>query len=119
MIAKINNYEEYKKTSEQLKGTRWSTNKELLEDPDYVAGFSWLITDPEIMKDPRVREIFGVNFCICDEFIKRNNKICSVMDGIYIGILKGIEITEEDFYYILEVDGETQCCSCVGNIELA
>lgn len=119
MIAEINSYEEYENTIKKITGTRWYASKKLLEDPDCIVGLSWLITDPEIMKDPRVREIFGANFCICDEFIKCCNKICSVMDGVYIGILKGIEITEEDFYYVLEVDGKTQYSSCVGNIELA
>ena len=121
MIIEVNSYEEYKEAAEKVTGTRWHVSKESLESPDYVAGFSWLITDPEIMKDSKVREIFGVNFCICDEFIKCVGKICSFMDGIYIGVLKGIEITEEDFYYVYKSDGNEnlQYCSCVGNIELA
>lgn len=119
MIISVNSYEEYKEASKKLTGTRWTSNKKAFGDPDTIVGISWEITDPEIMKDSKVREIFGTNFCICDEFIKYNNKICSVVDGITVGILKGIEITEEDFYYIIKTDEGTKHCSCVGNIELA
>ena len=36
-----------------------------------------------------------------------------------IGVLVGIEITEEDFYYVLKVDDDELYFSCVGGIELA
>ena len=110
MIVKINNIDEYKKVSKRITWTRWNKSTE----------YSWVITDPELMKNPEVREIFGSNSCICDEFIKYKDKICSFANGHTIAVLIGIEITEEDFYYIVKSsDGEIQYHSCVGNIELA
>lgn len=120
MIVKINDIDEYNRVSEKITGiSRWYKTKEQIEDPDEIVGYSWIITDPEVMKNPEVRKIFGSNFCICDEFIRCSGKICSFSDGIYVGVLKGIEITEEDFYYVAEVNGKIQYHSCVGNIELA
>lgn len=119
MIRQVNNIEEYKKAAEEITWTRWHKSKEQYEDPNYDVGFSWIITDPEIMKDPEVRKIFGGNSCICDEFIRCKDKICSFVDGHHVGILTGIEITEEDFYYVANCDGKIQYISCVGNCELA
>lgn len=120
MIVKINNIDEYKKVSKRITWTRWNKSKELYEDPNFEVGYSWVITDPELMKNPEVREIFGSNSCICDEFIKYKDKICSFANGHTIAVLIGVEITEEDFYYIVkDSEGEIQYHSCVGNIELA
>ena len=117
MIAKINNIDEYNKITKDFIGSRWFKTKEELEDPNKITGYSWIIRDPEIMKDPEVRKIFGANFCICDELIKNVGKVCKYERDI--GVLVGIEITEEDFYYVLKVDDDELYFSCVGGIELA
>jgi hypothetical protein len=118
MILKINSLEEYKKASNNVSsGYRWFCNKEQINDPEFIAGYSWEITDPNLMKIPEIRDIFSPNTDICDKFIEYKDKICLVEKTT--GVLIGIEITEEDFYYILKVDGKIRYFSCVCWIKLA
>ncbi len=117
MIATINSLEEYNKIAKDFIGSRFFKAKEDYEDPNKIIGYSWIIRDPETMKDPEVRKIFGSNYCICDELIRNIGKVCKFERDI--GVLVGIEITEEDFYYILKVDDNELYFSCVGNLELA
>jgi len=115
---KINNIDEFNKIAENFVGSRFYRTKEEFNDPNKIIGYSWIIRDPETMKDPRVRKIFGANTCICDDLIKYKEKVC-VYSDVTLGILIGVEITEEDFYYILKVGDKELYYSCVGNLELA
>lgn len=122
MILQINSLEEYKETvSRVCKGLvpRYALPSYRINDPDIIAGYDWNITDPELMKDPEIREIFGSNTIICDEFIELKGKMCFVNER-YVGILEAILITEEDFYYAIRSStGKLMYHSCVGSIKKA
>lgn len=78
---------------------------------------SWKLRTPNEFLDPEIREIFKSNVSICDEAIELLGKSV-IYSGHEIGILRGVEITEEDFYWIIEnpKDSKEVSMSCVGKL---
>lgn len=91
---------------------------------DYEPWFEWDL-DVKDADDPRVRKIFGSNVCILDQLKELYNKPVRVVVGIVNGrmdveeqvyILKGIQVTNEDFYYILHRDHIIKYMTCCAGI---
>lgn len=79
---------------------------------------SWKLRTKDEFLNPEIRAIFKSNVSICDEAIELLGKSV-IYSGHEIGILRGVEITEEDFYWIVE-DLETTkelSMSCVGRLD--
>ena len=91
----VHNIEEYNETIEKciLSGSRYF-NKNAIS-------LSWILRDSSEFKNQEIRKIFGSNVSICDEALDLLGKSV-IYSGHEIGILKGVEITEEDFYWVIE-----------------
>lgn len=90
--------------------------------------FEWNITTIEDAKNEDIRKIFRTNVEILDDFIKWKDKLvwdcscdkykedCSEKDpNVYT--LKGVQITNEDFYWILKRDNKTKYLTCCAEIK--
>ena len=93
-LIEVHNIEEYNEAIEKctLGGRYFNKN---------ATALSWILRDPSEFKDQEIRKIFGTNVSICDEALELLGKSV-IYSGHEIGILKGVEITEEDFYWILD-----------------
>ena len=107
---KVNNIKEYNEAINKCRGSRY-VNKDAIT-------LSWILRTRQELEDPEIREIFGSNYTICDEAIKLLDEIV-MYSSHRMGVLKGVEITEEDFYWVIkDVDRDIEVSSsCVGRID--
>lgn len=111
-LIEVHNIEEYNEAIEKCTpGGRYFNKKN-------ATALSWILRDPSEFKDQEIRKIFGTNVSICDEALELLEKSV-IYSGHEIGILKGVEITEEDFYWILDdvVREKEVSMSCVGRLD--
>lgn len=110
-LIEVHNIEEYNEAIEKCTPGGRYFNKN-------ATALSWILRDPSEFKDQEIRKIFGTNVSICDEALELLGKSV-IYSGHEIGILKGVEITEEDFYWILDdvVREKEVSMSCVGRID--
>jgi hypothetical protein len=116
-IKKAYNLEEYNKAIEELYShKRYSRYQDIENDTSEFIGVDWEITNLEELKDPKLKEI--VQPSILEEVIELFGEYCKDKHSIeYEGFLKGLLVTEEDNYWILEDAGEKHYLTCVGGIE--
>ncbi len=105
-IIKVHNIEEY----------NTNINRCFLNEDALM--LSWELRTKDELLDPKIRAIFKSNVSICDEAIKLLEKSV-IYSGHEIGVLKGVEITEGGFYWIVEnpVSSKEIFMSCVGKLE--
>lgn len=112
-LIEVHNIEEYNEAIEKCTPAGRYFNKN-------ATALSWILRDPSEFKDQEIRKIFSTNVSICDEALELLGKSV-IYSGHEIGILRGVEITEEDFYWILDdVVREREkevFMSCVGRID--
>ena len=111
MLIEVHNIEEYNNNIDKCCGYGRYFNKN-------ANTLSWKLRNLSEFKDEEIRKIFGSNVSICDEAIELLGKPV-VYSGVDIGILTGVEITEEDFYWITrDLKTSKECrMSCVGRID--
>ena len=111
ILIEIHNIKEYNDNIDKCIGCGRYVNKS-------AYCLSWKLKNKSEFLDPEIRNIFKSNVSICDEAIKLLEKPV-IYSGHDIGILKGVEITEEDFYWIIEdIDtGKELHASCVGRLD--
>lgn len=116
-IKKVYNLRDYNKAIEDLYShNRYSRYQDTEDNTSEFIGVDWEITNLEELKDPELKKI--VQQSILDDAINLFGNYCKDKDSIqYEGFLKGLLITEEDNYWILEDAGETHYLTCVGGIE--
>ena len=111
-LIEIHNIKEYNDAIEHIK---LSYGRYFDKDATCI---SWKLEELSEFKDPEIRNIFKSNVYICNEAMELLGKTI-IFSGHEIGILRGVEITEEDFYWIVE-DIKTSkrvSMSCVGRID--
>ena len=115
MIIEVHNISEYYEAIKKCTPGGRYFNKE-------ATTLSWVLRDPFEFRDSEIRKIFGSNFTICDEALELLGKPI-IYGGHRVGILRGVEITEEDFYWVIEdIDPDISknheiSSSCVGRID--
>lgn len=116
-IKKVYSLRDYNKAIEDLLShNRYSRYQDIKDDTSEFIGVDWEITNLEELKDPELKEI--VQQPILDDAISLFGNYCKDKHSIrYEGFLRGLLVTEEDNYWILEDAGETHYLSCVGGIE--
>jgi hypothetical protein len=110
-FIEVHNIKEYNENIEKCIGFERYHNKN-------AYCLFWKLRTIEEFNDPEIRKIFKSNVSICDEAIRLLGKIV-IYSGHDIGVLRGVEITEEDFYWIIE-DPDTLkeiSMSCVGRLD--
>lgn len=110
-LIEVHSLEEYNEAIEKCTPSGRYFNKN-------ATALSWILRDPSEFKDQKIRKIFGTNVSICDEALELLGKSV-IYSGHEIGILKGVEITEEDFYWVVDdvVREKEVSMSCVGGID--
>ena len=110
-LITVHNIEEYNKAIERCVPSDRYFNKN-------ATIISWILRDPFEFNNKEIRNIFGTNVCICDEALELLGKSV-IYCGHEIGILKGVEITEEDFYWVIyNIAKEKEVfLSCVGRLD--
>lgn len=117
-IPQIHSYEEYEAFWEKAKQT-----PEYHHEWDIEFEWNLKIEDAD---DPRVREIFHSNVIILDVFKKYYKQRVRTVTRLHLDdtvyILDSIQITNEDFYYMLHPEGKdniTKYITCCDRIVAA
>ena len=121
MIKECTTIEEYENIlNEYLKyhHSRWAIGISEQGCKDLIEGLSFKITKAEQFKDEKIRKFFGSNVSILDESLPLLGRYC-ICDKQYEGEFIGIEVTEEDFYYMVRnnATGNVLYSTCCGGIE--
>lgn len=117
-ISQIHSYEEYE--------AFWENVKQAPEHHhEWDIEFEWNLKI-EDADDARVRELFHSNVIILDEFKKYYKQRVRTVTGLHpddtVYILDSIQITNEDFYYVLHPEGKdnvTKYMTCCAGIVAA
>lgn len=114
-IRKIHSRIEYDEYWEHVKA---NPDRHHLYEPE----IEWDIVTINDAQDPEIREIFHGNVCILDKMINLyHQRVHNIaFDDHHIYILKGVQITNEDFYWIMQYEDEPRTIkymTCVGDIK--
>ena len=115
-IKKVKSLKEYNKAIDNLV-KRKIFSRYHCDSPEGMIGVDWNITDLD-----ELEQLKNVNTPIpqgpLDTIIALFGKTCEYFEGRfpYKGILEGIQITEEDVYWILNTNGTKHYITCLSNI---
>ncbi len=78
--------------------------------------YEWDITESKQLSDPAVWEVFGQQKYIPRDCLKYLHKLVRFRYTAGYGVLLGVQVTEDDFYWIVKYPDKINYITCVSNI---
>lgn len=115
-VKKVKSLKDYRNAIDNLI-KRKIFSRYTVMSPEGMIGVDWNVTDLHELKHLRTVNT-PIQQCILDEAIFLFGKWCKDKHSKHPqGILEGLQITEEDVYWILNDNGTKHYLTCVGDIE--